>query len=172
MLEAPTKIRLPDFDVERQSFVEIRDRRTRQVVTVIELLSPSNKRAGRDREQYLQKRAALLSAPSHFIEIDLLRGGARMPMADLPDCDYCVMVSRAEVRPVGGCWPISLTETLPTIPVPLHAPDPDARLDLQQLVHRIYDAARYGAHIYEGAPDPPLTLQQRAWADAYVPAGT
>ena len=37
----------PDQDVEHVPYLEIRDRRGRELVTVIELLSPSNKRSGR-----------------------------------------------------------------------------------------------------------------------------
>src|SRR5262245_35822405 len=51
---APTYGQLPAaVDVERHSLLEIRDRRNRELVTVIELLSPTNKRRGPDREQYL-----------------------------------------------------------------------------------------------------------------------
>ena len=49
------------------------------MVTVIELLSPSNKRAGDDREQYLAKRRELLRSPAHLVEIDLLRDGPPCP---------------------------------------------------------------------------------------------
>lgn len=72
---------LPSLDRERVPFVEIRDRESRRLVTVIELLSPSNKRPGGDREQYLAKRSDLLASPTHLVEIDLIRGGRRMPMA-------------------------------------------------------------------------------------------
>ena len=56
LLEAPTQVRLPAADRERLSYVEIRDRRDRELVAVLELLSPSNKSPGPDREQYLAKR--------------------------------------------------------------------------------------------------------------------
>jgi len=65
VLEAPVHGQIPvAVDVERLSFVEIRDRRDRQLVTVVELLSPSNKRQGPDREQYLAKRRQLLASAS------------------------------------------------------------------------------------------------------------
>src|SRR5947208_5462061 len=96
ILEAPARVRLPAVDRERLSFIEIRDRDGWQLVTVIELLSPANKYAGPDREQYLAKRAELLVSTVHLVEIDLLRGGRRMPMEDVPECDYCVLVSRVE----------------------------------------------------------------------------
>ncbi len=56
LLEAPVTVRLPGVDRERLSYVEIRDRKDRELVTVVELLSPANKGPGPDREQYLAKR--------------------------------------------------------------------------------------------------------------------
>ena len=71
MLAAPVEVRFPAADVEQQRYIEIRDRRNRSLVTVIELLSPSNKRSGPDREQYLTKRGEILAGPAHLVEIDL-----------------------------------------------------------------------------------------------------
>lgn len=171
VLEAPVHGRIPvAIDVERLSFVEIRDRRDRQLVTVLELLSPSNKRHGADREQYVAKRRQLLASSAHFVEIDLLRGGPRMPIEDLPDCDYCIMVSRVEKRPEVGIWPVRLRERLPIIPIPLRTPDADARLDLQEALHRLYDAAGYEDYIYTGAPQPPLHPDDAAWARQFLPS--
>jgi len=51
----------PEVDEERLSFVAIRDRDNRRLVTVIELLSPSNKESGSSREQYLAKRGVLFA---------------------------------------------------------------------------------------------------------------
>jgi hypothetical protein len=170
VVEAPACARVPvAVDVERLSFVEIRDRQSRQLVTVIELLSPSNKYAGPDREQYLAKRRQLLRSSAHLVEIDLLRGGPRLPLEDLPDCDYCVMVSRSEDRPTVGVWPLRLRDRLPVIPVPLRAPDPDARLDLLEVLHRVYDGAGYEAYLYTGAPHPRLHPEDEAWVRQFVP---
>src|SRR5437763_12039804 len=93
-----------------------------------------------------------------------------MPLDDLPDCDYCVVVSRAEERPRVGVWPIRLRDRLPTVPVPLRAPDPDATLDLQAAVHRLYDVAGYHFYIYGGNPQPPLHPDDAAWARQFLPA--
>ena len=164
LLEAPCEVGLPDVDTERVAYVEIRDRDSWKLVTVIELLSPSNKQPGRDREQFLAKRSQLLSSDVHYVELDLLRGGPRLPLADLPRCDYYALVSRVERRPRGGLWPIRLPDVLPTIPIPLRAPAADVRLDLQAILHRIYDAARYANWIYAGEPDPPLRADAAAWA--------
>jgi hypothetical protein len=171
LLEAPCEVGLPEIDVEGQSFLEIRDRESRQLITVLELLSPSNKYAGADREQYLAKARQLLRSAVHFVEIDLLRGGPRMPWLDLPECDYCAVVSRAERRLKAGFWPIRLREPLPVIPVPLREGDPDARLDLQEVLHRVYDAAGYHYYVYTGQPEPALSAQDAAWASQLLPGG-
>jgi hypothetical protein len=53
----------------------------RRLVTCIEALSPSNKRYGTPGwHQYVRKRQAYLAGAANFVEIDLLRGGRRMPM--------------------------------------------------------------------------------------------
>ena len=88
---------VPAIDSEALSFLEIRDRDTNELITVIELLSPANKYAGPDREQYLAKARQLQRSWVHFVEIDLLRGGPRMPWLDMPACDYCVVVSRVGI---------------------------------------------------------------------------
>ncbi len=132
--------------------------------TVIEVLSPANKYKGADRDQYVSKRLQILASPAHLVEIDLLRGGPRLPAEDMPECDYCVLVRRRERHPDLGVWPIRLREPLPEIPIPLRAPDPDARVALQPLLHRVYDAARYRTYIYHGQPSPRLSAEDAAWA--------
>lgn len=164
VLEAPARVRLPAVDLERQSFVEIRDRENQELVTVVELLSPANKYAGPDRDQYLAKRMELLGGPVHLVEIDLLRGGPPLPAENRPDCSYSVLVSRYESRLDADFWPIALRERLPEIPVPVRAPDLDARLDLQTVLDRIYDDAGYADYIYNGTPSPRLAAEDMEWA--------
>lgn len=165
----PSHGRVPvAVDVESQSFIEIRDRRNRELVTVIELLSPY-KRHGPDRELYLAKRHQLLASPVHLVEIDLLRGGPRLPIEELAECDYYVLVSRAEERPRAGIWPVRLRERLPAVPVPLRAPDGDVHFDLQEVIHRIHDAAGYQDYIYTGTPQPPLSPADVVWAETLAP---
>ena len=162
---APARISLPKSDVERLSYLEIRDRRDKRVVTVIELLSPTNKYSSADREQYLGKRGEILASWTHLVEIDLLRGGPRMPFATtLPDCAYYAMVSRMDERPEADLWPIGLRDRLPILPIPLRDPDPDVLVDLQAVLHRVYDAARYVNYIYDESPHPALSAADDAWA--------
>ena len=64
-----------------ESYIEIVDRVERLVVTVIEILSPTNKAAGsRGRESYETKRSDVMKSPSHLVEIDLLRRGLPIPV--------------------------------------------------------------------------------------------
>jgi hypothetical protein len=136
---------------------------------VVELLSPSNKNRGPDRDQYLAKTRHLLQSNVHFVEIDLLRGGPRMPWLHLPACDYCVVVSRAERRPTAGFWANHLRDRLPVVPIPLRQGDADARLDLQEVLNHIYDAAGYRYYIYASDPIPGLSCEDAAWAQQFVP---
>jgi len=165
-LGMPVYGQVPQITVEeeRLSFLQVVDRQSRRVVTVIELLSPTNQSAGPDREQYIAKRHRLLSTPVHLVEIDLLRCAARMPVDGLPRCEYCVMVSTCNERPRVALWPVGLRDRLPVVPLPLDPPDPPAAIDLQQLLHRVYDAAGYEDYVYAVAPQPALTPEDAAWA--------
>ena len=168
VLDAPAPIHLPRPDVEYQAYLEIRDRSSRELVTVLEWLSPTNK--GRHRDQYLRKRDQILVSTAHLVEIDLIRDGEPMPAPDRPGCDYSVTVSRAERRPEADFWPIGLRDRLPVIPVPLRAPDRDATFDLQDLLHRVHDAGRYASYVYEGRPQPPLRPDDETWAWRFLTA--
>ena len=74
------------------------------------------------------------------------------------------MVSRSYERPTVGLWPMRIREALPVIPVPLKQDDPDAVLDLQQLLHETFDAAGYADYIYQGRPRPPRHPDEEAWS--------
>lgn len=165
VLDAPVIVQVSGAPFEeRVPYVEIFDKRLRQVVTLIELLSPANKRKGSDREQFLGKRRQVLGSEVNYVEIDLLRGGPRLPIDDMPACDYYVLISPADDRPEMGFWPIGLRETLPTIPIPVPRLKRRVRIDLQTLLHQAYDEAGYGSYIYDGSPQPPLRKEDARWA--------
>jgi hypothetical protein len=168
-IAAPVKLMMPATEIVKTSWLEVRDRRDRRVVTVIELLSPINKDRTADREAYLAKRNVVLASQTHLIEIDLRRGGERPALPKLPECDYYALVSRYEHRPVVGFWPIHLRERLPVIPVPLSGADSEVLLDLQAALDQAYDAAHYGNYIYTEEPQPPLSPDDVAWARQFMP---
>jgi hypothetical protein len=171
LLEAPAEVWLPEQEVEGVPYLEVRDRLGRELVTVIALLSPSNKRAGDDRLAYLARRRELVRSTIHLVEIDLLRGGVPMPEEGRPACDYSVMVSRAEKRPAADFWPIRLRDRLPVIPIPLRPPEESVAVDLQEVLHRTHDGPGYEHFIYRGSPEPGLSPEDAAWALAFLPAG-
>jgi hypothetical protein len=170
VMEAPAEVWLPAQDFENVPFLEVRDRLGRELITVIELLSPWNKRPGDDRQQYPAKRRELLHSPAHLVEIDLLRGWSPMPQEGRPECDYSVMISRAEKRRAADFWPIRLRDPLPVIPIPLRPPDAPARVDLQEALHRAYDGPGYQHFIYRGEPEPSLSPSDAAWPRQLIPA--
>src|SRR5205823_2941597 len=60
----------------RESFIEIREASAgNRLVTVIELLSPTKKRAGPGRRLYRKKQNELKAARVSLVEIDLVRAG-------------------------------------------------------------------------------------------------
>ena len=158
--------RLPQTEEEHHAYLTLRDRQSNDLVCLIEVLSPSNKRHGPDRETYMRKRTLTQFSPAHFVEIDLLRGGPRMPLVDTPPVyDYGVTVSRREMRPDVEFYPINLRDRLPTIPIPLRGDHPDAEVDLQSALHNVYDAAGYEHYLYRGTPQPPLSDTDAAWSE-------
>lgn len=147
--------------------VELYRARSRQLVTAIEILSPVNKQPSHDTyHEYQRKRRELLRSAAHLLEIDLLRGGQRPPLAQaVPPAPYYVVLSRAEQRPVVEVWPIGLPQKLPLIPVPLQDPDPDAPLDLSAALAVIYERAGYATLIDYHRPPPPPKLADLIWLD-------
>ncbi len=173
VLDAPAVGAIPpDVELERISYLEVRDRANRLLVTAIELLSPSNKANDENREQHEHKCRRLLASPANLVEIDLLRGGLRMPWVDFPACDYCVTVSRRHDRPRVGFWPFRVRDRMPVIPVPLRPGEPEPQLDLQALLHQVYDDAGYEDDLYQSPPDPPLPPPDDGWAADLARAAT
>lgn len=158
----------------RYARIEIYAVNDETLITAIELLSPVNKRPGVDgADAYAKKRQELFMSSVHVLEIDLLRGGRRPPLArpdPLPDVPYFVFLSRVERWSEIEIWPCALAHPLPTVPVPLRRPDPDAALPLTQVVHQVYRNARYDLRIdYRAAPPPPdLAAEDAAWLDDHL----
>lgn len=152
-------------------YLTIRGRANSNIVTVIELLSPTNKRRGSDREQFLSKRTELLASTSHYVEIDLLRVGPRLPFDHEVVGNYYAAVSRVEQRPTIGMWTWSLAEPMPTIPIPLHGPDPDVFLDLKSILDTVYDSAKFSQRIYSQTLEPELTTKEKSWIKDLIQAG-
>jgi hypothetical protein len=165
---------LPVPERVREAFLTVRERGTMEVVTVIEVLSPGNKRAGSDgRREYLRKREEVLLSATHLVELDLLRGGERLPTLEpLPPGDYYAFVCRGQRRFQAEVYAWSLRRPLPPVPIPLAGPDPDVVLDLQAIFATVYDRAGYDYSLdYRHALVPPLSEADQAWAQQLLVQG-
>lgn len=166
MTAAPVMLALPKL---RLTSVEIRDAAHNSLVTAIEILSPVNKREP-GATYYQQKCTRLRLAGVHILEIDLLRRGKRRwHSARLPSSAYLVTLARGYAHSVAA-WPVQLPDPLPTVPVPLRAPDDDVPLDLNAALHAIYEEAYYQLSIdyTQLPPPPPLTEEETAWMRSIV----
>ena len=152
--------------------VEVHETDTLRLVTAIEILSPVNKRPRHEAyHDYQRKRRALLRSTTHLMEIDLLRGGERPPLArPVPPAPYYVTLSRVNRRPYVDLWPMQLWEKLPVLPVPLLEPDLDATLDLGAVVAAVYDRGAYARLIDYHRPPPPPALSdtEAIWLDEHL----
>ena len=174
-IATPVRVSLADPTAVRQPYILIRDRASRQVVTIIELLSPINKTpvlvsgaAPTARAEFLQKRRETMSSTTHWLEIDLLRAGERPPEVRGANYYYALLkrtgAREAEVGPMG------LRDPLPTIAVPLPAGQPDVPLDLQAAIEALFERYRYAELLnYSGPPPAPgISLGDASWVAQLV----
>jgi len=164
------------YEPETQAFLEIIEAGPeRRLITVVEVVSPSNKYAGPGREQYLQKQCDLFEAGVILVEIDLLRAGPHilyLPWSRYPASHrtpYKVYVHRGG-KASAEIYRVALREPLPAIRVPLRPDDADVRLDLQTLIAQVYHHGRYDDINYTKPALPPLELEDDAWSDELLRA--
>jgi len=176
VLPTPTASATEDLDADELELRKQRriviyvQARPRLAVTSIELLSPSNKDPGSvGQARYLEKRSSALHGGLHWVEIDLLRGGQRPPLAVSlpPGFDYLAYVAQA--TPTGWnhlAYAWGLRDPLPTIPIPLLGTD-QAFLDLAGCFRVAYDriAADEEAEYAAMPPPPPLRSEDWTWTE-------
>ncbi|MDB9315359.1 DUF4058 family protein [Spirulina sp. CS-785/01] len=161
----PLTVQLPLPERIKQTYLEIRNLSTQEVVTAIEILSPVNKRTGEGRDTYLTKRQKILGSSTNLIEIDLLRQGEPMPMINPPSLThYRVLVSDFTQRPKADLYAFNVQQSLPQFTVPLRSEDPWPTLDLQAILNQVYDRGGYDYVVdYQPDPIPPLSATDTAW---------
>jgi hypothetical protein len=146
-----------------------------KLVTLIELLSPTNKLPGPGFDSYQQKQQEMLERDCHLVEIDLLRRGDHVlavpewKLAELRNHNYLACVSRWPKRHRYELYPMPLREPLAEVSIPLADPDPDVVLSLQDVLTQVYDEGRYQRRIrYNDPCEPPLDPTDQEWADAVL----
>jgi len=167
--EPTLHVRLPmPKRVQRKKYIRLIDVEDRSVITVIELLSPSDKLPKKDRSHYLVKREEYLAAGVNLVEIDLLRKGHRVPMGepDPPEADYYILVSKACEYPKADVWAFTVRDFIPAFLVPLKPKDTGIPLDLRTCLEKAYDESKYASHIdYAHPPEPALRKPDAEWAN-------
>jgi hypothetical protein len=159
---------LPRMEM-RAPRIEVRDAASNELVTVIEILSPINKREP-NLSKYRDKVMDLYQAAVHVLEVDLIRRGARIHTdARLRTAPYLVTLTRAMESKLEA-WPLRLRDKLPNVPVPLRPPDADVPLDLSAALSEVYDEAAYDLSIdYHQPPPPPaLSPEEKEWLRTIV----
>jgi len=160
-------VQVPLPDEVRETYLEVRDTGTDYVVTVVEILSPTNKRRGRGRRIYEDKRMEVLASRTHLVEIDLIRAGEPMPVAGNGSAsDYRILVSRGDCRPNATLYAFGVRQSIPPFALPLKPHDQEPTVDLGLILQDLYDRASYDLRLdYRGEPHPPLPPAEVAWAD-------
>lgn len=162
-----------------EPYLEIRDLQSgEQVVTVVEVVSPSNKRSGAGRDEYLAKQRMVLASQANLVEIDLLRAGPHVlavPEIDarrIRDYDYLVCIHTVRNnRKRFRVYPRTVRERLPTLRIPLAEGDVDVELDLQAVLISVYQAGAYANQFDYSRPCyPRLRPDDEAWAQERITA--
>jgi hypothetical protein len=169
-------VHLEQGEPVRQGYIEIIDLKSgRRVVTVIEILSPSNKIPGPGRDLYLKKQNELREGRVSLVEINLNRTGRHVlaaPLDRIPEGErtpYAACVRRGWKLLEVEYYRIPLRQRLPAIRIPLRREDRDVPLDLQAILDQSCEEGRYIEEIdYREEPDPPLDPDEARWADALL----
>jgi hypothetical protein len=151
----------------KEAYLKIIHVESESLVTIIEVLSPTNKiRGSRGRTSFMDKRSQVLNSKVHWVEIDLLRAGVpSVTRPPLRSSDYRILVSRGGRRTSARYWPFGLRQPFPVIGIPLRGKDPDVPLDLGAVFRSVYDRAAYERTLdYTREPQPPLQGDDAKWA--------
>ena len=178
VLDSPTAhgiIRIEEEEIY-EGYIEIVTTDSReQILTVIEVLSPTNKKAGQSQEEYQDKQRTTIQSRINLLEIDLLRGGMHTvaaPQSLLEErgaWDGIVCLSRAEHPKEFEYWFCRMSEPLPAIRVPLMAGIEEISLSLQAAYSSVYDKGPYHRLAEYHLPPPiPFTKEESLWADTLL----
>ncbi|MGB3650888.1 MAG: DUF4058 family protein [Rivularia sp. (in: cyanobacteria)] len=166
----PVRVRVPIPWTIKEGYLEVREVGTEALITTIEILSPSNKRAGKGRQKYLKKREGVLETRTNLVEIDLLRKGEPMPIVDNNiQSHYRILVYRGETRPFADLYAFNLQNVIPSFPLPLRSGDREPVINLQELLNEIYDVSGYDLVVdYSLEAVPALSEENKVWADGIL----
>ena len=134
-----------DIPNEPQRTLVIRDGDDR-LITTIEVLSPANK-TGDGYEDFRRKQQHLSEQGVHLVEIDLLTQGKRRWRDEQVDAADYVLTLQRGTDEIASVWAVPLGNPLPTIPVPLRAPDADVPLPVETVLRAYLSKSGVGRRL-------------------------
>ncbi len=145
----------------------------RELVTIVEVLSPTNKRPGEGRRRYIRKREAIVAELVNLVEIDLLRRWEPMPLETPPPAsDYRILVCRSLESPGAWLYPFMVQQRIPKFTLPLRSDDeaPAPEVDLGPIINALHHTARYGrvARYNVPPPEPAFAPEVQQWVEERV----
>lgn len=144
----------------KEEYLEVRQRGTDKLITLVEVISPANRTTAVGRQEYLAKRAEARQAGAHVVEHDLVLQGQTClevaPDSD-PDYDYAITVGRARQPDRADMYSTTIQKKLPRIRLPLASDHQDLVVDVQAVFARCYDRFFTGRINYK--KDPPVMLR-------------
>jgi hypothetical protein len=155
-----------------EDYIDILHRGTGKRVTLLEIVSPTNKTTDAGRHAYLNTRREARAAGANLVEIDLVLQGR--PMLDysrngLPEWDYAITVTRATQPDRHEIYTSILQKRLPRFRLPLAPDDRDTVLDLQAAFASAYDEGGFAQQIdRQREPPVPLSEKNRSWMIAFL----
>lgn len=167
--DPPMPGELPMVEEMTERHLEIRDTTTQEVITAIEILSPTNKETLEGRQRYEKKRINIMASATNLVEIDLLRRGKPFPMhvagaTAEGRSDYRIVISRSWRRPAADVYLFGVRQPIPSFYIPLRPGEDEPVLPLNQILHELYDSGGYDLAIdYSQPPEPPLSDEDAAW---------
>ncbi len=161
---------VPMLDHVNETYLEVREAHTGIVTTILEILSPANKIHSEGRKQYESKRARVFESKTNLIEIDLLRDGEPLAVIGAKKrTHYRVLVSRSWRRPKAKLYTFGVRATIPAFPLPLLQGEDEVPVELNAILHALYDRARYDLRLdYTRPAVPPLSEADAAWARGLI----
>ena len=165
--DAAVIVLLPQLYPVREWFIEIRTQARIPAVTILEILSPSHKRSGQGRRDYLEKRQRVLDSAAHLVEVDLLRADNPMPVEGYyGDAPYRILVSHCQMRPQAALYPFGIQSAIPAFAMPLLGDDKGPTLMLGEILDDLYLRGYYDRYVnYNDDPAGPLSDDDREWLD-------
>jgi len=148
----------------REVWIEIRRRVNDDLITSIEVLSPSNKQFP-GWEEFRVKRENVLVGGANLVDIDLLVAGRRLRFKQpLPAGEYYAYVTRAAQRPQTEVFSWPLQQRCPMIPIPLASTDPDVQIELQDVFDLAFTRGGYPRRLEYAAVLTTLEPTVANWA--------